>query len=47
VHKKTIKRTFKGCNVGLKVKGKKWTNVLGFVELKAKKTKKQSTNEPK
>ena len=29
------------------VRGKKWTTVLGFVELKAKKNKEQSTNEPK
>jgi len=32
---KIIKRTFKGCNVGLKVRGKKWTIVLEFVELKS------------
>jgi len=44
---KIIKRTLKGCNVGLNVRGKKWINVLRFVELKAKKIKKQSTNEPK
>jgi len=36
-----------GYNVGLKVKGKKCTNVLRFVELKAKDIKEQSTNEPK
>jgi len=46
VHK-IIKRNFKGCNVGLKGKGKKWTICFGIVELKAKKNKEQFTNEPK
>jgi len=32
-----------GCNVGLKVGKKRWTNVLGFVELIAKKTIEQPT----
>jgi len=31
------------CNVGFKVRGKKWTNVLGVVELIAKKTIEQPT----
>ena len=55
VHKKTIKRTFKGCNVGLKVRGKKWINIFGNVELKVKKIygasdslpKKQNNSNPK
>jgi len=40
-----IERTFKGCNVGLK--GKEVDKYFGIVELKAKKTKEQSTNESK
>ena len=32
-----------GCNVGLKVGEKRWTNILGFVELIAKKTMEQPT----
>jgi len=36
-----------GCNVGLKVRVKMWTNALGVVELIAKKTTEQATNEPK
>jgi len=30
IMQKIIKRAFKGCNVGLKVRGKKWTNILGM-----------------
>jgi len=34
---------FMGCNVSLKVGKRRWTNVLGFVELIAKKTMDQPT----
>jgi len=30
-----------------KIRGKRWTNVFGYVELTAKKTMEQPTNEPK
>jgi len=39
----TIKRSFMGCNVGLKVREKRWTNVLVVEELIAKKTMEQPT----
>jgi len=42
VHK-TIKRSFIGCNVGLKGKGKEVDKCLGNVELKAMKTIEQPT----
>jgi len=35
----TIKRSFLDCEVGVKVKEKKRTNILGYVELIAKKIK--------
>jgi len=36
-----------GCNIGLKVRRKRWTNVLRVEELIAKKTMEQPSNEPK
>jgi len=38
-----MRRSFMGCNVGLKVREKRWTNEFGNVELKAMKTIEQPT----
>jgi len=41
VHINNQEDFYLGCNVGLRVKGEKWTNVLRFVQLIAKKTMEQ------
>jgi len=46
VHK-IIKRSFMGCNVGLKVKGKEVDKCFGNVELIAMQTMEQPSNEPR